>query len=43
MSQCWKEREARRKACVLDERLEQAARRLCRDARNAIDRSAAKA
>lgn len=42
MSQCWKESEAHRKACVLDERPEQAARRRCCDVRKAIDRSAAK-
>lgn len=42
VSQCWKESEAHRKVCVLDERPEQAARRLCCDVRKAIDRPAAK-
>lgn len=37
-----KRSEAHRRACVLDERPEQAARRLCCDVRKATDRSAAK-
>lgn len=41
MSQCWEQREARRKACVVNERPEQAPRRPCCDVRKAIDRSAA--